>query len=91
MSKVTIIGNDLAKRVFQLHGARHDGSVVFRKKLSRGQLLAFISLHPGRCRAYECCLSLRINPTAVDRSASSRIPDANRRKSKQTAVDISFR
>lgn len=33
MSEVTIIGIDLAKRVFQLHGARHDGSVVFRKEL----------------------------------------------------------
>lgn len=26
MSEVTIIGIDLAKRVFQLHGARHNGS-----------------------------------------------------------------
>ncbi|MET4128125.1 transposase [Roseovarius sp. MBR-79] len=43
MSEVTIIGIDLAKRVFQLHGARHNGSVAFRKKLSRGQLLAFIA------------------------------------------------
>lgn len=36
MSEFTIIGIDLAKRVFQRHGARDDGSVVFRKKLSRG-------------------------------------------------------
>jgi len=36
MSKVTIIGIDLAKHVFQLHGAREDGSVVFHKKLSQG-------------------------------------------------------
>jgi transposase len=43
MSQATIIGIDLAKRVFQLHGAREDGSVVFHKKLSRGQVLAFIS------------------------------------------------
>lgn len=28
MSEGTIIGIDLAKRVFQLHGARHDGSVA---------------------------------------------------------------
>ncbi len=34
MSEVTIIGVDLAKRVFQLHGAHNDGSVAFRKKLS---------------------------------------------------------
>jgi len=37
MKNATVIGVDLAKSVFQLHGATADGSVVFRKKLSRGQ------------------------------------------------------
>lgn len=55
MSEVTIIGIDLAKRVFQLHGARHDGSVAFRKKLSRGQLLAFVAQHPKCIIAMEAC------------------------------------
>ena len=32
MEQATIIGIDLAKRSFQLHGARPDGSVAFRKK-----------------------------------------------------------
>ena len=55
MAEVTIIGIDLAKRVFQLHGASGDGSVVFRKKLSRGQVLAFIS-QQSRCGvAMEAC------------------------------------
>ena len=35
----SIIGIDLAKRSFQVHGARADGSVAFRRKLSRGRLL----------------------------------------------------
>ena len=35
----TIIGIDLAKRSFQLHGARADGSVAFRKKLNRDRVL----------------------------------------------------
>ena len=35
MEEVTIIGIDLAKRSFQLHGAAADGSVVYRRKLSR--------------------------------------------------------
>ena len=39
---ITIIGVDLAKRVFQLHGAYNDGSVACRKKLSRGQFHAFV-------------------------------------------------
>jgi len=43
MSEITLIGIDLAKRVFHLHGARSEGSVAFRKKLSRGQLLAFVA------------------------------------------------
>ena len=35
MSEVTIIGIDLAKRSFQVHGVRSDGSVGYRKKLTR--------------------------------------------------------
>jgi transposase len=55
MSEVTIIGVDLAKRVFQLHGAHHDGSGAFRKKLSRGQLLAFVAQQPKCMIAMEAC------------------------------------
>jgi transposase len=39
MGEVSIIGLDLAKNVFQAHGA---GSVVFRRKLSRAQLSKFM-------------------------------------------------
>jgi len=35
MGWVSIIGLDLAKNVFQVHGAQPDGSVAFRRKLSR--------------------------------------------------------
>ena len=42
MIEVSIIGLDLDKNVFQAHGAGADGSVVFRRKLSRGQLLKFL-------------------------------------------------
>ncbi|MCV2866834.1 IS110 family transposase [Defluviimonas sp. WL0075] len=55
MSEVTIIGIDLAKRSFQLHGADRDGSVVFRKRLSRGQLLGFVSQVPRCVIAMEAC------------------------------------
>jgi transposase len=51
MSEVAIIGIDLAKRVSQLHGARDDRSVVFRKKLSRGQVLVFFAEQPQ----LHCC------------------------------------
>lgn len=57
MENVSVIGVDLAKSVFQLHGASSDGSVVFRKKLSRSQFKSFIERYP-RCRvAMEACAS----------------------------------
>ena len=40
MNQVSTVGLDLAKYIFQLHGADSAGAVVFRKKLRRGQLLA---------------------------------------------------
>ena len=48
MEQVNMIGIDLAKNSFQLHGARADGSVAFRKKLSRAKLLDFVAAQP-RC------------------------------------------
>ena len=55
MNEVSIIGIDLAKRVFQLHGAAADGSVVFRKKLSRAQLVPFLASQPACIVAMEAC------------------------------------
>lgn len=46
MEKVIIIGLDLAKNVFQAHGAGVDGSVVFRRKLLRAKLLEFLADQP---------------------------------------------
>jgi len=57
VEEVSIIGIDLAKRSFQVHGARPDGSVAFRRKLSRGKLLDFV-VSPPRCAvAMEACAS----------------------------------
>ncbi|MCK5444489.1 MAG: IS110 family transposase [Rhodospirillaceae bacterium] len=55
MENVSIVGIDLAKRSFQLHGAAPDGSVVFRKKLSRPQLLVFLAKLPRCIVAMEAC------------------------------------
>lgn len=43
MEEVSIVGVDLAKQVFQVHGAASDGKVVFRKKLSRAQFPRFMA------------------------------------------------
>ncbi|GGO55400.1 Transposase [Roseovarius pacificus] len=55
MTEVTIVGLDLAKRVFQVHGASADGGVVFRKKLSRRQVLAFFADLQPCVVAMEAC------------------------------------
>ena len=57
MGEVSIIGLDLAKTVFQAHGAGADGTVVFRRKLSRGQLLEFFGRQPRCVVAMEACAS----------------------------------
>ena len=46
IKEVSIVGVDLAKQVFQLHGPTGEGKAVFRKKLSRKQFLTF--KHPKR-------------------------------------------
>ena len=56
MYDVTRIGLDLAKRVFHLHGAAGDGSVVFRKKLSRVQFESFMECRPRCIIAMQACV-----------------------------------
>lgn len=53
--KDTMIGVDLAKRVFQLHGASPTGQVKFRKKLTREQFRRFMSDHPACVVVFEAC------------------------------------
>lgn len=57
MVEVSVIGVDLAKNVFQVHGAAADGSVVFRRKLRRGQVLSFFAEQPVCTVAMEACAS----------------------------------
>jgi transposase len=57
VEEVSTIGLDLAKHVFQAHGASASGAVVFRKRLRREQVLSFFASQP-RCRvAMEACAS----------------------------------
>ncbi len=57
MGEVSTIGVDLAKNVFQVHGAAADGSVLFRKKLSRPQFARFMAQQPPCLVAMEACAS----------------------------------
>ncbi|WP_299364396.1 IS110 family transposase [uncultured Paracoccus sp.] len=55
--KDTMIGVDLAKRVFQVHGATMRGEVQFRRKLTREQFRAFMAAQAPAVVVFEACPS----------------------------------
>jgi transposase len=57
VGEVITVGLDLAKQVFQAHGADASGEVVFRKKLRRDQVLAFFTKQACCIVAMEACAS----------------------------------
>ena len=57
MGEVSTIGLDLAKSVFQVHGADASGAVLFRKKLRRHQVLTFFAAQRPCTVAMEACAS----------------------------------
>jgi transposase len=58
MGEVSTIGLDIAKSVFQIHGADAAGTVVIRKRITRARLLEFFAaLSP-------CLVGIEACPTA---------------------------
>src|SRR6478672_3665555 len=55
MGQASTIGLDIAKRVFQAHGADASGRVVFRKRLVRAKVLEFFAAKPPCVVALEAC------------------------------------
>ncbi len=55
MTKIMTIGLDLAKTVFQVHGADGEGRVVLRKRLRRSQMLGFFASLPPCRVGLEAC------------------------------------
>ncbi len=55
MSEITTIGLDLAKSVFQVHGADRDGRPLLRKQLRRAQVLDFFAGLPACMVGMEAC------------------------------------
>jgi transposase len=55
MTEISIVGIDLAKRVFQIHAAAVDGAVVLRRKLTRAQVLPFLAKLSPCTVAMEAC------------------------------------
>lgn len=52
---ITTIGLDLAKSVFQVHGADEQGKVVLKKQLKRSQMLPFFANLPPCLIGMEAC------------------------------------
>ena len=48
VEQVSTIGLDIAKHVFQVHGADAAGRVLFRKRITRVRLLSFLAAQ-SRC------------------------------------------
>lgn len=55
MNKVTLLGIDIAKSIFQLHGVDKAGKAVLKKTLRRMELLNFIANFPACTIAIESC------------------------------------
>lgn len=55
MNNITVIGVDLAKNIFQLHGVDAKGRVLLRKKLKREQVALFFANLPACLVGMESC------------------------------------
>lgn len=55
--EVSTIGLDLAKNVFQAHGADAASAIVFSKRLRRHKVLEFFAKQPACLVAMEACAS----------------------------------
>ncbi|MBW8308035.1 MAG: transposase [Candidatus Paracaedibacteraceae bacterium] len=52
---IKILGIDIAKRVFQLHGVDFQGKTVFKKRVGREQLVSIIANLPSCLIGMESC------------------------------------
>lgn len=55
--KITTVGIDLAKNVFQVHGVDEHGKAVLRKQLRRDQVTTFFVNLPPCLIGIEACAS----------------------------------
>ena len=59
MSESALIGIDLGKHTFHLHGQDKSGREVFRKKCSRAQMMQFFGNVPSCVVVMEACAGER--------------------------------
>ena len=57
LSSVTVVGLDIAKNVFQVHGVDAKGATIVARSVRRGQLLSFFAALPRCLVGIEACSS----------------------------------
>ena len=55
MTEISTIGLDLAKQVFQVHGADAEGAPLFKRQLRRADVLRFFEKQPPCLVGLEAC------------------------------------
>ena len=70
--KVTRIGLDIAKQIFELHGVDRRGRMVVRKTLRRERVLEYFSQLPACEVALEACGGAHLGNSGFDLSDSVR-------------------
>ena len=74
MEKITIIGLDLAKSVFQIHAITEDGHIAVRRALRRSQVLEFFR-HIEPCLVgMEACGSAHYWANAIGKPGRQKLP-----------------
>lgn len=59
MDSIAVIGLDLAKNLFQVHGVDIAGRVLLRRKLRRGEMVDFFASLPPCLIGMEACSCAR--------------------------------
>ena len=66
MKDIKVLGVDLAKDVFQLHGTDAKGNRVLTKRLTRGKLIEYMAnITPCLVGIEACCLDRFVARTAI--------------------------
>jgi transposase len=52
---ISVVGIDIAKRVFHVIGMDTRGKIILRKRLSRGEIVSFMTLLPRATVGMEAC------------------------------------
>lgn len=71
--KITTVGIDLARNVFQVHGIDEHGKAILKKRLRRDQMAAFFVNLPPCLIGMEACGSAQPHRLHADHRSSSRI------------------